>query len=444
MEERDRLSNAASLLLKGEYAASTEELVKNQQSSEALYCLSLIYRLQDQYDRENRIVNRALQISPDSSYFRKRKRWHELPLFQKMVPRPAAEEAPDPRLDPSQKALDRLCFVTFGSREVFESIVQTIESVKAIPTYRDIPYFLIEAWNHEFTESQKHILHKKYNIHGFVRPDFCKLFPGRADCRRLEGRRPYDQANLTMPFISELVSGFSYYIFIESDIWIKHRIVIDRIVRHTVKHGMVRDHYHVGLMGFKKNARIIKKWQKYFRKFVETDNYINPVEKRDPIYREYYKLIKKGGDPRICQEILIHIMYRNRGLPYLGTDGKEDDNYHLYWVGFPLYSPEKDLVHAKYPRFRINAFHLSSIPIRDRLYYIPVPKVDNLRLSYEEHLAVSQDFLKKGIFDNLPPEYDTWVPIKYRVWPWRDKPFLKEQLTKAAKDMLGPSEKCMK
>ena len=71
------------------------------------YNLSLLYRKNHMYKEEKKIIERGLQHNYD--YFIKRQEWHDQPLFDRLVPRPALNLPVDPI---KENLLDQTCVCT--------------------------------------------------------------------------------------------------------------------------------------------------------------------------------------------------------------------------------------------------------------------------------------------------------------------------------------------
>ncbi len=425
------------LIKNREYSQAIIELEKDPIGKKDSYLLSLLYRLHDKYNDEEKVVENALERDQDWKYMKERQQWHQLPIFDRVVPRPSLNE--EPYCAPAQEILDNMCIVTCGSPEVMESMIQTIESVKAISHYNDIPYCLVQFHNHEFTDEQKDLLFKKYQINKIVLPEFGRYYHNPP--LRIEEQDCWLQSNMIYPFIEKLFPEYRYIVFIESDVWVKNRSVLDKILYDLKSFEFVKLDYHSGFVGYRTHSEFLEIWQKYTRELFESGQWPDNLQpSQDPIKNTFYKM----HDSRCqLQEPLQVIIYVYKNLLFVNERYNDDVNdVQITHCGLPFLSEDNtDLV--DFSNRRITSFHhnekhfdrrLAETYVKDFMkenFYLPVASISHFNGNIEKHIADSNNFLKTGSINVLPPEYNNWMPIQYRVWPWRDKPEIEDKLQEA-------------
>lgn len=142
-----RLSSATQHIRHGQFDIAREILELETGNQRALYLLSLLYRYDDDYERERETVTRSLNMDGSSAYMRERLAWHNLPFVDRLVPRRALDLPRDPDATPTQEMLDQLCIVTTGgSDEPFRQLlVELPESLAATRLYRNTPVYIFDA-----------------------------------------------------------------------------------------------------------------------------------------------------------------------------------------------------------------------------------------------------------------------------------------------------------
>ena len=75
-----RIAEARQYIAAGKWPEALQALDYLTQDKSVLYCGSLLCRFLDDYEREIRIIERALSQNHNWAYMKSRKRWHETPL----------------------------------------------------------------------------------------------------------------------------------------------------------------------------------------------------------------------------------------------------------------------------------------------------------------------------------------------------------------------------
>ena len=142
----NRLDMAAMLIIGHEYELAIE-MLKKEESVQALYWLSLLYRLFDQYEEEKIVVDIGLASNTPEllPYFSKRKHWHGLDMHSKTVARQSLHMPRNPWKIPDPEDIKKMCFVTGGSVDYYPLIVEAIESIRATAAYKDCDVFVFDC-----------------------------------------------------------------------------------------------------------------------------------------------------------------------------------------------------------------------------------------------------------------------------------------------------------
>lgn len=192
-----------------------------------LYKKSLKYRLQDAYDLEKEIVDRALTIDSAHGYFQARKKWHGLSIFEKYEQRQPLHLPRNSHTTPSRESLDQLVFVSAADSRYFELLVELIESIQATRLYTNIPICVLDCG---LTEDQKSYLFERSNVSDIKDPGWdveMENYP-------ISGRK----AIVSKAFLSKHFPKYRYYFWIDADAWIQDERSLDMFINHAQEYGI--------------------------------------------------------------------------------------------------------------------------------------------------------------------------------------------------------------
>lgn len=220
-----RLNIAAQLIKDGELEIAKQMLTKEEDSTKALYLLSLLHRYDDEYDKEKTVIDKALVLDTGNSYLRDRLAWHNLQLFDRVVPRQPLYLPRDPKTMPCKDVLEQLCFVTGADSKYFELMVECIESIQATRLYKNIPIYVLDCG---LTEEEKKYLLNKLKVDRIS--EIGELYPNIPDgfLKNIYAR----------PYFKQIFPGKKYYFFMDADTWIYNENCLDLYIDHAVKYGI--------------------------------------------------------------------------------------------------------------------------------------------------------------------------------------------------------------
>ncbi len=139
MDMSSRVEMARKLVQENEFEVAKQILEKEHQDLEALYLLSLLYRYDDdEYDKERVVIEKSLTLSADQNYMKERLKWHNLPIFDRIVPRKPLHLPRDPDTAPSAEVLENMCFVTgqaqyhWSSSHLFQRCIELSTKAKFV------------------------------------------------------------------------------------------------------------------------------------------------------------------------------------------------------------------------------------------------------------------------------------------------------------------------
>lgn len=279
-----RIDLAKQLLKDREFYIAKEVLEKEPNDSQALYLLSLLHRYDDEYDQEKTVVDKALEIDGSNTYMRQRLAWHNLPIFDRVVPRQPLHLPRDPKTIPSVEVLENLCFVTGADSKYFQLMVDCIESLRVTQLYKNIPICVLDCG---LTEGEKHLLQTTFNIQHIQVPDWDTAVPAST--------HPGYKAMTARPFLSKYFPEFTYHIWLDADAWVQDERAFDELLALAEEQGIgwtpdlacqrfgrlynwnfLQPQYRnaafqdsktvcSGLLVLKKDSAPVKEWQRYMK-----------------------------------------------------------------------------------------------------------------------------------------------------------------------------------
>lgn len=399
-----RLAIVKQLIQDCDYQTATVLLEKEEDSEKAFQWLSYLYRLNDRYDQENILLTRAVGQFESNSYFRERQKWNTLPNFDKMVARQPLHLPFSSEHLPSQEILDQLCFVTMGNQDNFEWVVEMLESLKVTRKYSDFPVCFLDVG---LLETQKDYLVKNFNIHCFI--DALKESPVKI---QEKPDHPSVYSNL-YPFMNDMIKDFNYIFFIESDIWIQDDRFIDLYIWLCEKQGFAKGCYNTGLFCADLQSNFFPNWQTLFN-----------------VYRQ------QNPQDIFAAERTGEMAHQQMKLSYASVfDPKIQHNGFLFSWGLPAITPHNNmLIDVRYyqPMSTIHIASQCEFVRKTGTSYFPLQilQAPFNEQQFQQQLKVSQMMLKDGFQNTQIPKETHWASIRYRVYPWKDKPEIKGLLAK--------------
>lgn len=198
--------------------------------------LSYLYRLQDKYDEEKLLVERMLSESQDN-YYVERKLWHDLPFFGKLEERPPLHLPRDPEKTPSQEMLDGLVFVSGADSKYFQLLTELLQSIKATTLYKDIPLCILDCG---LTDKERHILLDQFHVKEIRDPGWDiqnhHIWVNRNRQRVILTSE--FKAMSARPFLPRHFPGYKYYFWIDADTWLQDERSIDAFLLQCDKQGI--------------------------------------------------------------------------------------------------------------------------------------------------------------------------------------------------------------
>ncbi len=219
-----RVEMARKLVQENEFEVAKQILEKEHQDLEALYLLSLLYRYDDEYDKERAVVEKSLALDADQNYMKDRLKWHNLPIFDRVVPRKPLHLPRDPDTTPSAEVLENMCFVTGADSKYFELMVECIESIKATRLYKDVPICVLDCG---LTDEEKHYLIEKLSVKEIKDPKKSSYIS--------ELLLGINISLTARTILHHIFPGYQYYFYVDADAWVQDERSIDRYLNLSQK-----------------------------------------------------------------------------------------------------------------------------------------------------------------------------------------------------------------
>ncbi len=364
-----------------------------------LHLASLLYRYYNRFDLESNLLRHALSLYAESRYFAERQAWHQVPWFEKLSAREINPAPRDRSNIPKQETLSNLCFVLAADDNYFEFLVECIESIKATTLYNQVdlkildvglshPEYFRDRWKIEvLAPGWPAAVEKIRFFKRYFSPPYAVEVESRSDegdhdsvlCEDVQ----YAQAVLNKPFLHELVPGYNYYCWIDSDCWIQDERGLDRLICLAERQGYA---FPSGYVPMRTNPdlgtrRVPSDWR---------DGFINKPNNASSIYcnssefqsrwAQFYREAGKkcgfwwgqeeevasycmGSSPEIIEFSEILYLYRHFGLPVV----KQGES--------ALRNPET-----------LRIIPIIGLGLDKKRYYYPVAEYDELGLSDDDLL----------------------------------------------------------
>ena len=206
------------------YDLAEKKIVKKP---EFFYILSLLYRLQDKYDKEKELIEEALKFNINKEYFSERKSWHELPMEERCEFRPPLHLPIAPDQVPAKATLEQLCFVSAGDSLYFNLLVELLESLKATRLYKNQPINLIDCG---FSETEKKYLKSHFMVKEIKDPGW--------DIPLQEEFPNGFKAMVARAFLPKHFPGYQYYFWIDADSWIQDERALVNFITNAERVGL--------------------------------------------------------------------------------------------------------------------------------------------------------------------------------------------------------------
>lgn len=405
-----RLTIAKQLIQDNDYQTAVVLLEKEEGSEQSFAWLSYLYRLNDRYEQEKLMLTRAGKQFEANTYFKERQQWQALSNFDKMVARQPLHLPFNPARTPSQETLDQMCFVTMGSKDNFDWVVEMLESLKATRKYTDFPVCFLDVG---LLDTQKDYLVKNFNIHCFI--DALKESPVKI---QEKPEHPSVYSNL-YPFMNDMIKDFKYIFFIESDIWVQDDRFIDLYIWLCEKQGFAKGCYNTGLFCANLYSNFFANWQTLFNVYRQQNPQdIYAAERTGEMTHQQMKLVYASAfDPQI------------------------QHNGFLFSWGLPAITPHNNMLMDVRYQQPMSTIHIASqceFVRKTGTAYFPmqVLQAPFNQQQFQQHLQISQVMLKDGFQNVQIPAEAPFASIRYRVYPWQDKPEILDRLQKEAQQVL--------
>lgn len=415
------LTAAEWLLRDGDFARATRLLEAEPANQHVLYLLSLLYRYDDAYDGEREVVRRSLELDGSNAYMRGRMAWHDLPLFDRVVPRQRLELPRDPATTPTQEMLDQLCFVTTGgSDEPFRQLlVELLESLAATRLYASIPVYIFDAG---LSDEDKHYLLGRFKQIREIRDPGWDVDAG-------ELKNGY-KATTARVFMNRHFPGHRYYLWIDTDCWVQDENAIDELVQraHGQGIGICPDAIPSRTYYAAMPAPARYKDTAFLAAQPATDALFcidAGTGTFDELQRVFLKLYQYGGFSHFMGQFAINVILRRGGREVQQLDPQRvlfNISVNVL-AGCPLLDADNHILNCRreivgFPHLTWNAKFLSP-------YHRPFIKSTSADISPEYANRVEMLFWN----NELPVSDDlAYASACYRTWPWADKGRLRELL----------------
>jgi hypothetical protein len=394
----NRIDLAKQLLRDGEYTIAKQMLEKESADPQALYLLSLLYRYDDEYDQEKTVVDKALVMDGNNPYMQERLSWHNLPIFDRVVPRQPLHLPRDPKTIPSAEVLENMCFVTGADSKYFQLMVECIESIKATQLYKDVPICVLDCG---LTEEEKEYLTTKLKIKEIK--DMATVCPEIQDgfLKNIFMRSQLDK----------LFPGYRYYFFIDADAWIYNENSIDTYINYATQYGIgiakdlcASEHgKFYGFFGCNPNIIASSLWNEEL------------IKKAPAINAGIYCLDVQSS---LCKKWTenVHANIQERGLQTFTDQSALSLALGALNIDAVL-SPSNNYFYPVKPAYLENNLFYS-IDSKELLGCIHAAggSGQQVKYTYYQKTAVQKDGT------------EVKVSYRYRVWPWKDKAQVRESI----------------
>ncbi|MEY2564926.1 MAG: hypothetical protein QOH88_3119 [Verrucomicrobiota bacterium] len=389
----------------GQWADAARALLHAGEGKAVLYRRSLVCRLLDDYDAEKAIIATGLTCHPHWEYMLERKHWHELPLFDKLEPRPSLILDRCDEETPPRELVDQMCFVTCGNSSYFTLLIECLESIAATRLYGNVPVCVVDCG---LSVEENTILRKRFKqIQAVVEPRTIVPTP------TITSENLHFEASWARAHFTALFPGYRYYLWIDADAWVQDERGIDAFLSLAAAQGIA-----LPVHPFKVRVAAHHHWLRR-NTLTETQRTtvmgaeaviacIFCVDANANLYREFTEIMcsnigQLGPSWGVDQEVLLYLTakYRLNNLPT-----------EYAYEAAPRCDVTSKYPHALYTQdgTLIRVYHLGGGLRSERKwrYFVPV-------------------YLRETCAESVP----TLASVHFRVWPWREKKTVEELLRNA-------------
>lgn len=433
-----------------------EDLAKKTLSAsldlEGVKLLSLLLRKERKFDEEQALIVSAYQEHKKDKYIEERHKWHQQPLFDKLVPRQPLGLPCDPLWIPKQSMLDQLCFVTGGDSQYFDMLVENIESVKNTQRYSQVPVWILD---YGLTDDQKHLLRKRFDAQlcepkidfDFThhiqiqhdpngdRTNVTRIPWNKEERKKIRFFAPKTQ----LPF---LIPGYRFYLWMDTDAWIQDERAFDK---HLVRckrqgfsgsfHGSKTFGNQFRLSGHDKTLPFGHPDQLEFmldRKAITEGSFC--IDAQSVVAQEWFPLYKDlvttyGFHWQLSELCLTYLCHKHGA-----TDNEYyPDGFTIAIEGYPVVCADDDILRRPSTLGPIGMPHL--VGSAKKLHFISTQKITAPLNPQQlnQHQQLTGHWFHHPDQKIIPNQVIT--SIRFRVWPW-DVSEVSQELYAFAKEVL--------
>jgi len=377
------------------------------------HALSLLYRQARMYEEEKEIIEIGLLENYD--YFKERRKWHNLPLFDRLVPRQALN---GPVNHISEELIEQACIITGADKNCYALLVQFLESFFATKIASKIDMFVIDAG---FTGEQRHNIKTQYPIKQLVNVKW--------PFSDIPSPENYHNILVAKAFLPEYSKDYRYYYWCDSDIWIQDENYFLDYLRYA-------DTHQVGISALKGHEEYIKAFSfkdveltRLYHDTVCHKGYFNSgiycIDKASGLFEEFQKNlyhlfnIEQQGFHCMEEICLTYTLHACKLGAYFLTPK------HNYLIcdacgQYPIPLSEKNVLYSPLDRESIGIVHLTWAS--KSFYYYPTQQ-RNADIDEHKRLFLFASLLKQSEEENRSIDKlkitDTQISasMHYRIWP---------------------------
>lgn len=403
----NRIDLAKQLLRDGEYTIAKQMLAKEGADPQALYLLSLLYRYDDEYDQEKTVIDKALEIDGGNTYMRDRLAWHNLPIFDRVVPRQPLHLPHDPKMMPSAEVLENMCFVTGADSKYFQLMVECIESIQATQLYQNVP---ICIFDNGLTDEQKHYFQEKLGVK--------EIFNSAAAIDKTNNA--YYLQNMIKSRLDLIFEKYKYLFFIDADAWCYNENSIDAYINMCLNSGVgiavdlcaPQSGKFAGFHGCNLNVLDESMWgENLFNQVPAINSGIFCAESKSPVlelWRKNIELNYRKGINVFTEQASLNVAVAEIGV----RQCLSPSNNYFYPIRPSVL--RNGIFHNAENGEIVGFFHAAGGP--------------NAQIKYQYY---------PGTFALNEKGEKIEVSYHYRVWPWKDKPQVKTMINTYIKEDTG-------
>lgn len=219
-----------------------QKVLENLISPDVLKLRSLLYRYKDDYDHEKIMIENAKQLNISNEYTEERLKWHALDNFNKCEPRQSLVLPKYPDQLPLSSTIEQMCFVTSGDHNFMPHMIECLESLTALPSYKNVPIHIVDCG---LNDDDRHYLQQNFNIGTIKDPGWDYDVSHILQVNRENPKAPhqdtvksYHKSLTCRPFLKKHFPGFRYYCYVDADAWVQDERCIDRLLKMCENQGV--------------------------------------------------------------------------------------------------------------------------------------------------------------------------------------------------------------